>query len=308
MLQHPDLPTDRPFLASTFTGLGLTGRELRVAESEGMVRRLFRGVYVHSDVPDTVEMRAAALSLVVPTSAVVVDRTAAWLHGVDVMPRDLGADPPIQMYQRDGTRIRRPGVDGGLRQLSSLDVTIVRGLSVTAPLRTALDLGRRLWRFDALGVLDQFARLGVSTDHMVAELPRFRGHRGVVQLRNLVPLVDARAESMAESALRLHWYDAGLPRPEVQWRLTRDGIEIFRLDLALPDEGYAAEYDGRAFHGDEWQSEADVARRALISREWRFDTDVFTSDDVYSPSGDPLARLVTGRRRARTRRGLSPYA
>lgn len=286
-------------------GLGLTTRALRVAESEGVVRRLFRGVYAAAAVPDTIETRAAALSLVVPPSAVVVDRTAAWLHGVEVMPRDFRLDPPLQMYQRSGTRIRRPGVDGGRRQLQDRDLTVVRDLQVTTPLRTALDLGRSLWRYDGLGVLDQFARLGVSIDRMTAELPRFRGQRGVVQLRNLLPLVDGRAESLAESALRLHWYDAGLPKPEVQWSLTRDGLEVFRLDLALPDEGFAAEFDGRAFHEDE--AAADAERRGTIGREWRFHIEVFTGGDVYTPGGDPLPRLIAGRRRARTRRGLSPY-
>ena len=47
-----------------------------------------------------------------------------------------------------------------------------------------------------------------------AEIGRFRGFRGVVQLRCLAPLGDGRAESPGESALRLHWYDAGLPTPE----------------------------------------------------------------------------------------------
>ena len=122
------------------------------------------------------------------------------------------------------------------------DVVEIGGLAVTSPLRTALDLGRLLWRFDALGALDQFLRIGVVADELIAEVARFKGFRGVVQLRFLAPLADPRAESLAESALRLHWKDAGLPSPELQWWVYDEhGIAVFRLDLALPEVLFAAE-------------------------------------------------------------------
>ncbi len=53
--------------------------------------------------------------------------------------------------------------------------------------------------------------LGVPHELMAAEIGRFKGYRGVRQLRVLVPLGDGRSESPGESVLRLHWYDAGLP-------------------------------------------------------------------------------------------------
>lgn len=297
-----------PVHVSQLAERGISRQQVRDLLTAGVIRRIVRAVYVASVVPDTIELRAAALGLVVPTTAVVVDRTAAWLHGVEILPRGMGDDlPPVQMYQREGTRIRRGGVDGGRRTLGDDDVMIVNGIQVTTPLRTALDLGRLLWRFDALAALDGFARAGVSLRSLEASLPRFRGARGVVQLRSLVPLVDPRAESPAESALRLHWYDAGLPRPEVQWWIERDGVPVFRLDLALPDEGYAVEYDGEAFHSSDEDRDADDSRRLWIARERQYHFEVFTRSDIYVPGGDTWVRLRAGRRTARLRRGLSPY-
>ncbi len=57
------------------------------------------------------------------------------------------------------------------------------GLRVTTPVRTACDLGRLLWRFDALAALDGYLRIGVDRDEVLLEMPRFRGYRGVRQLR-----------------------------------------------------------------------------------------------------------------------------
>jgi hypothetical protein len=236
------LPLDLPFTAAIAATLGVSHAQLRRLVARGLVRRVCRGVYAVTQAPDDLAFRARALGLVVSPSAVVTDRTAAWLHGVDILPRSaLTIPPPVSVFQRPGTRSRRDGVASGERMLLPRDVVEVGGLAVTSPLRTALDLGRLLWRFDALGALDQFLRIGVAADELLAEVERFKGFRGVVQLRFLASLADPRAESLAESALRLHWYDAGLPKPEPQWWVFDErGIALFRLDLALPEVLFAA--------------------------------------------------------------------
>jgi hypothetical protein len=144
-------------------------------------------------------------------------------------------------------------------------------VKVTTPLRTALDLGCRLSRRDGLAALDGFARTcGVTRAELEAELPRYRRRRGVVRLRQVVPLVDGRAESPSESWVRLDIADAGLPKPELQWWvLDDDGRPVFRLDLAYPLSKVAVEYDGIEFHGSDEQRAADAARREwLRARGW----------------------------------------
>ena len=86
---------------------------------------------------------------------------------------------------------------------------------------------------------------------LLTELPRFRGFRGVVQLRELAPLADAKAESLPESVLRLRWIDARLPAPEPQlWIKNARGHKVYRVDIGSSTVPYAAEYDGEEFHSE----------------------------------------------------------
>jgi hypothetical protein len=103
---------------------------------------------------------------------------------------------------------------------------------------------------------------GFERDDLLPELPRFKGYRGVVQLRLLAPLADPRAESPGESGLRLRWYDAGLPTPVLQLPIHDDlGLERYRADLGLPVVRLIAEYDGRDHHTSPADRAHDAQRR-----------------------------------------------
>lgn len=151
-----------------------------------------------------------------------------------------------------------------------------------------------------MAAIDGFLRLGVPHSVLIAEIRRLRGFRGVIQLRTLAPLGDPRAESVAESALRLHWHDAGLPKPELQFRIyTDEGVPIYRLDIADPDVRYAAEYNGEEFHAGAKDQEHDEARSDWIGRERRWKIDPFTKQDVYARGADPVPDLQAGYAEAR---------
>lgn len=295
------LALDDPFTASMAHDAGVSGNHLATLVRQGLVRRVFHGVYATSQAPDSVRFRAAALHLVIAEHAVVTDRTAAWLHGVPILERGSHlVAPPISICETIDSRIRRPGVDGRRRQLLDRDVTTVHGLRVTTPLRTGLDLGRRLWRFDALAAIDGVLRIGVDHDELLCEIERFRGHRGVRQLRWIAPLADGRAESPGESALRLHWYDAGLPKPEPQYGILDDrGREIFRLDVPHPGVRFAAEYDGEEHHSTDQDLEHDEERREWIRRERHWTIEVFRKDAVYGRNTGISDRLRAEFRTAR---------
>jgi hypothetical protein len=136
-------------------------------------------------------------------------------------------------------------------------------------LRTALDLGRLLWRFDALAAIDGFLRIGVPHELLILEIDRFKGYRGVRQLRKIAPLADARSESPGESALRMRFYDLGLPVPIPQLEIFRaDGRFLARADLAVESLRFIAEYDGGAWHGPAQAAEDDRRRDALRAAGW----------------------------------------
>jgi hypothetical protein len=290
------LPLDLPFTRTQALDGAVSPRQLRALVEDGLVRRVVRGVYAATQAPDSVLFRAQALSLVVPQCAVVTDRTAAWLHGVPILERGAHLKaPPISICERVDSRVRRCDVDGRRRQLLDRDIIEVHGVRVTTPLRTGLDLGRRLWRFDALSAIDGVLRIGVDHEEMLAELGRFKGHRGICQARALVPLGDRRAESPGESALRLHWYDTGLPTPEPQFGILDSwGHELYRLDVPLPEVRYAAEYDGEEHHTLDEDVAHDEERRDWIRRERRWTIDAFRKDDVYGRNTDITERLRAG--------------
>ncbi len=138
---HALLPLDRPFTRTMARSVGVERAALERMLRDGTVVRLVRGVYAASSAPATPEVRAAAVALAIGRESIAVDRTAAWVHGVDVTGLPLGEARPLEVLSPG----RRPrGALGSGRQLSGHDVVRIEGLRLTTPLRTALDLGRLL--------------------------------------------------------------------------------------------------------------------------------------------------------------------
>lgn len=296
--------------------LGITRAQLRHLLAQGVIRRVLRGVYVDSAVPDTVPTRATAAALVVSAACVLCDRTAAWLHGVDVLvlaEHDLL--PHLETFvRRSSPRVQRRGTNPGQRDLSEDDVMQIGPVRVTTPLRTALDLGCALPRRDALAALDMFMRrFGFTRDDLRRHAHRYFRRRGVRQLRRLITLADGRAESPGESWTRLEIVDANLPVPALQVSITRDGRELFRLDLAYPGLRICIEYDGEEFHDSPESRAADEWRRQWL-REHGWIVIVVTKTDFTREAAarwtEQLRRAIESRRvavRLRPGRRHSPY-
>ena len=261
------LPLDRPFTRAMARASGVERPALERMLREGTVRRLLRGAYVAGSAPETTELRAAAVGLVVRREAIVVDRTAAWVHGVDVAPPATAEVRPVEVISPG--RTARGGLGSG-RQLSGHDIEHIAGLRLTTPLRTALDLGRLLPPGVALGAMDRLLATGRFTHvQLLAEIPRLAGHRGVGQLRMLAAQVDARSSGMAESVLRLHWHQAQLPTAVpgmpvcAGGRLVRLslGVERRQFGAVLADQVSAA--DLVALEGAGWRVVVLSAERVL---------------------------------------------
>ncbi|TQL70688.1 uncharacterized protein DUF559 [Nocardioides albertanoniae] len=262
---------ERPFTAVDVQSMAINRYALDQAISHGDVRRPFRGVYLPSKIDDDPATRAAALVSVVSSHQVISDRSAAWVHGIDAFSLTEEAQPPPveTCAVRGHTRTRRPGTDGRTRDLVPDDIVVLGGVPVTTPLRTALDLGCNLNRREAMAVLDEFAKKhGVSRSVLSGQLSRFKGRRGVLQLRDLIPLVSSHTESQRESWVKLAIRDAGLPLPEAQVWVDVEGIPTYRLDFAYRLARVAIEYDGED-HDNEDQHIYDEERRGwLIDHGW----------------------------------------
>jgi hypothetical protein len=299
------IPIDHPFTAELADEAGVPAALRHKLVASGLLRPLVRGVFVAAQVPDSFRLRVSAVALVTPRHAVVVDRTAAWLHGVDALPRSaIHEMPSVDLYSRGGSRLRRAGVNSGTRDLQPRDIDELGPVAVTTQLRTACDLGRLLWRFDALAAIDGFLRAGLDHHELLGEVDRFKGFRGVIQLRRLSQLGDAGAESPPESALRLHWHEADIPAwPQTQiWVPDDDGTPRFRIDVGDPETRFGAEYYGEEFHGDEAEeSDKDRLEWLETSRGWHME--VFEKDAVYGRELSAADRLHIGYRRARATLG-----
>lgn len=259
---------DGPFHRATLAELGIAEATLSRALRAGQIRCVVRGVFVPSSLPDDLELRARSVALAVKPHHVVTDRTASWLWGIDVHTfAELDSIPEVEtcaLRWKEPTTL--PGVDGRTRDLLPQDITVLHGVRITTPLRTALDLGCGLRRREAYAALNAFARkFGLTRQDFVRALGRYRRRRGVVQLRELVDLVDPRVESERESWVLLAIYDAGLPLPEPQFWVEIDGVAVYRLDFAYQRLRVVVEYDGIDAHErTKEQQEHDEARRAWL--------------------------------------------
>jgi len=271
-MQRPRLPTTEPFTTATAVALGHDRKALARLVEQKVLRRPFTGVYVHHSLSDSMETRILCLRLVTRDDMVLCDRTAAWVWGVDTYAyAELDGPMPLECYTPRFRRATgRCGVAGGSRDLAWDDWCVVEGVRVTTPLRTALDLGCNLARRDALAAMDALARgHGFTSADLARALSRFRRRRGVVQARELVPLVDPRAESPPESWMREVIDANGLAMPEPQHWVRVEGVPTYRLDLAYARARVAVEYDGEEFHSSEEDRRRDEIRRAwLRSRGW----------------------------------------
>ncbi len=302
------LNSGQPFTTLAAADAGISRQQLHRRVSEGLLRNPFRGVYVDAAAPDTVELRCDIVRLVVPDDAFICDRTAAWLHGAPnaLAPNEDLETPVVSCFRPPGsTRLRNDLTTSGRRSVLSYEIVELQGLRVTTPLRTALDLGRLQRNRDLrLAGMDAMLATGSFThEELLSEIPRFKGERGVVGLRTLAPLVDAGAESPGESALRLRWYDAGLPRPQTQVAVKRPKGWPYFIDLGLPEERFGAEYDGWAYHSSEEQVKKDKERRGWLHTTGDWVIGAFVGTNVYGrrQDADRLIREAWRQHRAKRR-------
>jgi hypothetical protein len=280
------LPRDAPFRPGE---MDISSRDLQRLVRCGQVRQVVRGVFVLTELRDTLSLRAKALSLVVCPAAVVTDRTAAWLHGVDVLlPGEHLSVPPICVFDRKrGGRVRRPEVASGQRTLRASDVMQIDGVQVTTPLRTTCDLAMQRNRDRAFGSLNAMLHAGLVTKEQVEhELRRFKGRRYVRQLRSLLPWADSRHDSIAESITALRWYDTTPPYPQPQRPVTGRFGQPWSLDLGVDELYFAVEYDGEEFHTGDVAEEHDAERRTWIRRNTPWTVEVVTKDNIFGRDRD----------------------
>jgi len=205
-------------------------------------RRVGPGTYMWAGLTETPQLRLMGARSRLPPAAAFSGLTAAWLHGLDVMPCD-----PIEVtLPNDAGISARSGVIIRRSQVIEAEIVIRRGLRVTSIVRTLLDVCRRLSLVEAVVVADAALHLRlVGLDALNEAVAGFARQPGVNKLRRVVACVEPATESPMETRLRMLLLLAGLPRPEAQVAI-HDSAGRFagRLDLYYRSNRLGIEYDG----------------------------------------------------------------
>jgi very-short-patch-repair endonuclease len=248
-------------------------------------RRLFPDVYACASLPITHEVRARAVTRLLLPGAVAGGRTAAVLWGIDL----AGPDDPVECVLPASSRAGAcAGVVVSRRMLAPQEVAERRGVRVTTPLRTGIDLARIRPLDDAVVALDRFLRPGlVLVDELRTAAATVNG-RDCRRIREAASWADGLAESPPETRLRLLLHRSRLPRPVAQYRVLHEGRFVARVDFGWPEHKVALEYEG-VWHGEAQQVGKDRARlNGLTAAGWVV---VFvTAADLRDPA-HLLARL-----------------
>ena len=105
--------------------------------SLGLYRRLGPAVYTIAGSPQTMELRLTSLAVSFPQLAAISHQTAAELWGIT----DRGIRT-IELVTTRWDRVRRPGITvHESLDLLPCDVVDLKGIPVTTPARTVVDLG-----------------------------------------------------------------------------------------------------------------------------------------------------------------------
>jgi hypothetical protein len=232
--------------------VGISDSTLSARTLDGRYRRVRPGVYAIAGAPVTEMQRIAAAVASFPALAAVSHQTAAELWGMT--NRGLRA---IEVVTTRWDRVHRSDlvVHESLDLLCE-DVVQHRGVSVTTPARTVVDLGAtNRWLVE--NALESGIRMSLFTlddvDAFVRRVAR-RGRRGVGVIR---PLLEARrrwdsaTESALEDVFRRLVGRAGLPAPDPQFIVRdRSGAFVCRADFAYRAARLLIELDSEAHHLD----------------------------------------------------------
>ncbi len=229
--------------------------------------RIYRDVYIRRGVEIDAVTRARAAWTFAGGKATVAGLSAAALHGAKWIADEHKAELVWPEHRQPYSAIVFRA------DVLRLDETeVIDGVRVTTPARTAFDLGRRGRFASALETVDALCNATSLSPGAVALLAEdHRGSRGIVQMRQVLDIADAGAESPQESRTRLLISNAGLPRPQTQIQVRDTAGKVFaRVDIGWNKWKVGVEYDGEHHWFDESQRAWDIERTQRLEHlGWR---------------------------------------
>ncbi len=304
-MEHlPEALADGPFSTRAARELGVRSRVLR---GSGLVS-VTHGARAHRQ-PESLDERAKAFRVALHGEVAFSHVTAAQLWGLP-LPRHLEAQQDLDVMCGDKAGpVKRAGCIGH-RGLGRRTVLVHRGVPLTSPADTWVDLGEVLSRGltcdDVVVAGDVVARRlggpegGDRGAQLLAEVLHARVRpRGKLVLAEALTLVSPRSKSPMETRARLVFARGGLPSPEINVAVhfdSDDGADgsagwMLEGDFVWREQRVIGEYQGD-HHKSIRQRAVDVAKRHLAEDEgWCF-VEVFAGDVFHRAKRFALLRRL----------------
>ncbi|MPZ90461.1 MAG: DUF559 domain-containing protein [Actinobacteria bacterium] len=246
--------------------IGFTDSRIQRLVASGRLERFLPGVLRSTSAPITWEMQALAGCLRNPGNVWLSHRSAAAHHGFTGCPKDrLEFLATRRMGSARGYLVHFVG------EMPICDVEVIRGIPVTAPARTLLDLA---------AVVDE-ETLEIALDDALCthkvRLPRLRwrldqlGVRGKPGTAALRRLLEVRGDgamvptTILETKLVRLLRSGRLPVALAQHRFREDGNLVARVDFVYPEQRVVIEVDGTRWHAGRRARVKDAERDNFLN-------------------------------------------
>jgi very-short-patch-repair endonuclease len=249
----PALDPKRPFTRADAIAAGISPKML----CGSRFRRVFRGVYVAAEVEVSPFVRTQAALALHPEGAFASHTSAAHVYKIPVP--DV-ADVHVSVFEAKDRRAR-PGIVPHVVDPKTV-VTNHRGIPVANLFTMFVQLASLLDLVDLVVAGDAMVRtFRVRPAQLVNACVESDDAHSDAAAR-AARLVREGVDSPMETRLRLLLVLAGLPEPEVNFKIRdADGEVLRRLDLCYPQQRLIVEYDGRQHVEVVAQWEGDLDRR-----------------------------------------------
>lgn len=233
--------------------LGFSEGAIRHRLEAGRLHPIFRGVYAVGRPEVTRYGRWMAAKLACGRHAVLSHETAAVLWGIrDREPAHIDISLDAAVFRRvPGIRVHRRS------NLREDDLATCRGIPVTSPVCTLVDLATRLSPDQLEAAINAADRLDlVDPESLRAALQALPRRPGLATLRRIL---DRDTFTLTESELERGFLalvrKAGLPLP-----LTQQWVNGYRVDFFWPKLWLVVETDGLRYHRTPARQVADLRR------------------------------------------------
>jgi Protein of unknown function (DUF559) len=265
--------------------------KIGVQLARGDLVRIGRGYYATIDLTERMLrlkfgehfLRAYAVVGALGSGAVASHRTAAHIHGLDLLT-EPGTTVTVTRPAEHRSHSARPGVHLYVARLPGSHVCERFALPITTVARTVVDLAKTASFREGVVVADCALHQHLTSKDelraVLAECPHVRGCR---QAAAVVEFADGLAESPLESIARVVFRDCQLPPPALQVRIGATKF-IGRVDFLWPQYRTIVEVDGVMKYSDPYRARTQLRRDQQL-RTAGYEVVHFEWHDIESEPG-----------------------